>query len=99
MLGSVMEAEDVVQEAFLRWQGVSGEEIRSPKSYLSAVVTRFSIDRLCSAKPRREEYVGPWLPEPLASGEGSDIVYTAVRPRRDAFNGVSGAPGKPHTGR
>jgi RNA polymerase sigma-70 factor, ECF subfamily len=74
MLGSVMEAEDVVQEAFLRWQGASGGEIHAPKSYLSTVVTRLSIDRLRSAKARREEYVGPWLPEPIATGEGSDVA-------------------------
>ncbi len=74
MLGSVMEAEDVVQEAFLRWQGASGGEIHAPKSYLSTVVTRLSIDRLRFAKARREEYVGPWLPEPIATGEGSDVA-------------------------
>jgi RNA polymerase sigma-70 factor (ECF subfamily) len=67
MLGSVMDAEDVVQEAYLRWRRSSwqGEEIRSPKSYLSAVVTRLCIDQLRSARASREEYVGPWLPEPL----------------------------------
>ncbi len=74
MLGSVMEAEDVVQEAFLRWQGASGREIHAPKSYLSTVVTRLSIDRLRSAKVRREEYVGPWLPEPIATGEDSNVA-------------------------
>jgi RNA polymerase sigma-70 factor, ECF subfamily len=74
MLGSVMESEDVVQEAFLRWQGASGKEIRTPKSYLSTVVTPLSIDRLRFAKARREEYVGPWLPEPIATGEGSDVA-------------------------
>jgi RNA polymerase sigma-70 factor, ECF subfamily len=74
MLGSVMEAEDVVQEAFLRWQEASGGEIRAPKAYLSTVVTRLSIDRLRSAKARREQYVGPWLPEPLATGEGSEAT-------------------------
>jgi RNA polymerase sigma-70 factor, ECF subfamily len=74
MLGSVMEAEDVVQEAFLRWQEASGRGIHAPKSYLSTVVTRLSIDRLRSAKARREEYVGPWLPEPIATGEGSDVA-------------------------
>ena len=63
MLGSVMEAEDVVQEAFLRWQGAQG--VRSPSAYLSTVVTRLCIDRLRSARSRREQYVGPWLPEPL----------------------------------
>jgi RNA polymerase sigma-70 factor, ECF subfamily len=78
MLGSLMEAEDVVQEAFLRWQGASGGEIHAPKSYLSAVVTRLSIDRLRSAKARREEYVGPWLPEPIATGEGSDVAGTVI---------------------
>ena len=65
MLGSVMDAEDVVQEAFLRWQRAPRAEVRSPKAYLSAVVTRLCIDQLRSARKRREEYVGPWLPEPL----------------------------------
>ncbi|HEX2739686.1 MAG TPA: RNA polymerase sigma-70 factor [Rubrobacter sp.] len=65
MLGSVMEAEDVVQEAFLRWEGASEDEVRTPSAYLSTVVTRLCIDRLRSARARREQYVGPWLPEPL----------------------------------
>jgi DNA-directed RNA polymerase specialized sigma24 family protein len=65
MLGSVMDAEDIVQEAYLRWRG-TGEEVRSPKAYLSTVVTRLAIDELRSAQARREHYVGPWLPEPLA---------------------------------
>lgn len=76
MLGSAMDAEDIVQEAYLRWQGTE-EEVRSPKAYLSTVVTRLSIDRLRSAKARREQYVGPWLPEPLATGEASDDVAEA----------------------
>ena len=67
MLGSVADAEDIVQEAYLRWREAPEAEIRSPKSYLSAVVTRLSIDRLRSARVQREEYVGPWLPEPLVS--------------------------------
>src|SRR4028119_1678293 len=66
MLGSVAEAEDVVQEAYLRWREVPEGEVRSPKSYLSAVVTRLSIDRLRSA--RREEDIGPWRPAPATSG-------------------------------
>jgi RNA polymerase sigma-70 factor, ECF subfamily len=65
MLGSVMDAEDVVQEAYLRWQRAPEAEVRSPRAYLSAVVTRLCIDQLRSAKARREAYVGPWLPEPL----------------------------------
>ena len=65
MLGSVMDAEDVVQEAFVRWQRAPRKEVRSPKAYLSTMTTRLCIDQLRSARARREEYVGPWLPEPL----------------------------------
>ena len=72
MLGIVAEAEDVVQEAYLRWREVPEGEVRSPKSYLSAVVTRLSIDRLRSA--RREEYIGPWLPEPLISDRAEELA-------------------------
>lgn len=75
MLGSVMEAEDVVQEAFLRWQQAPEGEVRSPSAYLSTVVTRLCIDRLRSARARREQYVGPWLPEPLL--EEQEIAGTA----------------------
>ena len=73
MLGSVADAEDVVQEAFLRWhratEGEDEEAVRSPKSYLCTVVTRLCIDQLRSARARREVYVGPWLPEPLVQGD------------------------------
>ena len=72
MLGSVAEAEDVMQEAYLRWREVPEGEVRSSKSYLSAVVTRLSIDRLRSA--RREEYIGPWLPEPLISDRAEELA-------------------------
>jgi RNA polymerase sigma-70 factor, ECF subfamily len=78
MLGSVMDAEDIVQEAFVRWQGASQEEVRSPKAYLSAVVTRLSIDQLRSARARRDEYVGPWLPEPLPEEPVPDVADTAA---------------------
>jgi RNA polymerase sigma-70 factor, ECF subfamily len=64
LLGSVAEAEDAVQETWLRWQAAS-EPPRSAKAWLSAVVTRVAIDVLRSARVRREEYVGQWLPEPL----------------------------------
>ncbi|HZO50149.1 MAG TPA: RNA polymerase sigma-70 factor [Gaiellaceae bacterium] len=72
MLGSVAEAEDVVQEAFLRYQHVLAErpaEVDSPRAYLSAVVTRLAIDQLRSARARRERYVGEWLPEPVVTEE------------------------------
>ena len=74
MLGSVADAEDVVQEAYLRWQQAPEAEVRSPRSYLSTVVTRLSIDRLRSARARREEYVGPWLPEPLVSERAEEVA-------------------------
>jgi RNA polymerase sigma-70 factor (ECF subfamily) len=69
MLGSVGEAEDIVQEAFLRFHHVlaEGQEIDSPKAYLSTITTRLSIDELRSARVRRERYVGEWLPEPLVT--------------------------------
>jgi RNA polymerase sigma-70 factor (ECF subfamily) len=74
MLGSVMEAEDIVQDAFLRWRESIGEEIRSPKSYLATIVTRLSIDRLRSAQLQRESYIGPWLPEPLITEKGQSTA-------------------------
>jgi RNA polymerase sigma-70 factor (ECF subfamily) len=75
MLGSVSEAEDIVQEAFLRQQRVlaRGDEIESPKAYLSAVVTRLAIDQLRSARARREVYVGEWLPEPILTDQAVGV--------------------------
>jgi RNA polymerase sigma-70 factor (TIGR02957 family) len=74
MLGSVSEAEDVVQEALLRLHRAEkeGERIESPRAYLSTVVTRLAIDQLRSARVRRETYVGEWLPEPLLASEDDD---------------------------
>ena len=66
MLGSVTEAEDIMQEAWLRWQRVDSEEARSPAAYLTSVVTRLCIDHMRKASTQREEYVGTWLPEPIA---------------------------------
>src|SRR5438105_2153579 len=76
MLGSVMDAEDVVQDAFLRWQGASQAEIESPKAYLSTIVTRLCLDHLRSARVQREQYVGPWLPEPLMTEQAPDAAET-----------------------
>ncbi len=64
MLGSVTEAEDLVQETFLRWRQAAVEEVESPKAYLATIITRLCINHLNSARVRRERYVGPWLPEP-----------------------------------
>ena len=72
MLGSVADAEDILQETFIRWLQASGDEIRSPKAFLITIITRLCINHLQSARVRREEYVGQWLPEPLITDEGSD---------------------------
>src|SRR5215218_6558809 len=65
VLGSVTDAEDAVQEAYLRWSGVNHSEINDPRAFLVRVTTRLAIDRLRRASTRRETYVGPWLPEPI----------------------------------
>src|SRR3989442_6798246 len=67
MLGSAMDAEDLVQDAYLRWQEASDTAVRSPRAYLATIVTRLAIDHLRSARVRRETYVGPWLPEPIVT--------------------------------
>jgi len=79
MVSSVSEAEDIVQEAFLRIYRAEagGEAIEAPKAYLSAVVTRLSIDHLRSARARREQYVGQWLPEPLLTDPEPDAAAQA----------------------
>lgn len=73
MLGTVMDAEDILQEAFLRWRGVDIASVESARAYLTTIVTRLSLDFLASARVRREEYVGPWLPEPLLTSDGADV--------------------------
>jgi RNA polymerase sigma-70 factor, ECF subfamily len=79
MIGSVSEAEDIVQESFLRIHRAEAEgtRIESPKAYLSAITTRLSIDHLKSARMRREQYVGQWLPEPLLTDPGPDAAARA----------------------
>src|ERR1700742_5102696 len=77
MLGSVSEAEDVVQEAFLRLERVDPDTIESPKAFLATVTTRLAIDELRSARVRRETYVGPWLPEPLVADTEPDVAEHA----------------------
>jgi RNA polymerase sigma-70 factor (ECF subfamily) len=72
MLGSVADAEDMLQETFIRWQQAAHEEIRSPRAFLVTIITRLCINQLQSARARREEYVGEWLPEPLVTDPGSD---------------------------
>jgi RNA polymerase sigma-70 factor (ECF subfamily) len=79
MVGSASEAEDIVQEAFLRFHDETskGADIESPKAWLSTVVTRLAINHLQSARVRRESYVGTWLPEPLVTDTESEVVRHA----------------------
>jgi RNA polymerase sigma-70 factor (TIGR02957 family) len=79
MLGSVAEAEDVVQEALLRLHRAldAGERIESPRAYLATVTTRLAIDELRSARVRRERYVGDWLPEPIVTDSSDDPARRA----------------------
>ena len=82
ILGSTMEAEDVVQDAYLRWQRVDPVTIDSPAAYLTTVTTRLAIDVLRSAQRRRESYVGPWLPEPVVArldDDPGELVAEAER--------------------
>lgn len=65
MLGSVAEAEDIVQDAFLRWQAAASDDVVEPRAYLARIVSRLCLDRMKSAQARRETYVGTWLPEPV----------------------------------
>jgi RNA polymerase sigma-70 factor (ECF subfamily) len=77
MLGTRADAEDIVQDAYLRWQSASQAEVRQPKSYLTTVVARLSLDSLKSARRKRETYVGEWLPEPIVEPTGSSPAEMA----------------------
>src|SRR5216683_7474015 len=72
MLGSVADAEDMLQETFIHWQQSAGEDVRSPRAFLVTIVSRLCINYLQSARVQREEYVGQWLPEPIVTDPGSD---------------------------
>jgi RNA polymerase sigma-70 factor (ECF subfamily) len=85
MLGSVAEAEDVVQDAWLRWQGTDRREVRNPAAFLTTTTTRLAINATTSAHARRETYIGPWLPEPVDTSadpalgaERAEALETAV---------------------
>jgi len=78
MLGSASDAEDIVQECYLRYAQAADKEIRSPKSYLTTIVTHLCLDKLKSAQQQREQYVGVWLPEPLLTTETDEPAWQAV---------------------
>lgn len=77
MLGSAADAEDLVQDCYLRWRGVQPGTVESPRAYLATAITRLCINHLQSARVRREEYVGPWLPEPVITGSLQDPAELA----------------------
>jgi RNA polymerase sigma-70 factor, ECF subfamily len=81
MLGSVAEAEDVVQDAYLRWHQAERSAVREPAAFLVQTVTRLCLDVLKSARMRREQYIGPWLPEPVidaAEDFGDNVTLTLM---------------------
>jgi RNA polymerase sigma-70 factor (ECF subfamily) len=79
MLGRVADAEDVVQEAWLRWSAEGREDVRAPRAYLVRITTRLAVDRLRHVQSRREAYVGPWLPEPFETDFGASTQDAAER--------------------
>src|SRR5690349_1600506 len=74
MLGSAMDAEDMVQETFLRYQATPTETVRSLKAYLTTIISRLCVDQLQLARRKREVYVGPWLPEPIPTVATAEVV-------------------------
>ncbi|MFD4593044.1 RNA polymerase sigma-70 factor [Streptomyces rubiginosohelvolus] len=79
MLGRVADAEDVVQDAWLRWSAAAREDVREPRAFLVRITTRLAIDRLRHLQSRRETYPGPWLPEPVVTDFGPTPPDTAER--------------------
>jgi RNA polymerase sigma-70 factor (ECF subfamily) len=79
MLGSVHDAEDAVQDAYLRWVSQGPQEVENPAGFLTTVITRLCLDKLRSAHVRRETYVGPWLPEPLPTGAPATAAASGAR--------------------
>jgi RNA polymerase sigma-70 factor (ECF subfamily) len=79
MLGRIADAEDVVQEAWLRWSADRRDDVKEPRGYLVRITTRLAIDRLRHVQSRRESYVGPWLPEPIVTDFGPSVPDTAER--------------------
>lgn len=79
LLGSMWDAEDVVQEAYVRWTRTERDDIREPRAFLITVVTRLALDQLKSARVSREAYAGPWLPEPVATAQLGPLDTTELR--------------------
>ena len=89
MLGEMSAAEDVVQEAWLRWRRVAASEVRDPRAWLSAVTVRLALDALRKLKSRRETYVGPWLPEPILPDDVRAFAADAPAARAELASDLS----------
>src|SRR6266849_5356199 len=87
MLGSAMDAEDMVQETYLRYQSTPPETIHSLKAFLTTIITRLCMDQLHLSRRKREQYLGPWLPEPIITAEAPDLAN--VERRVDAYETIS----------
>lgn len=85
MLGSGTDAEDIVQEAFVRWLQAGDERVQSPKAYLSTIVIRLCINQAESARAQREVYVGSWLPEPILTSHHIEMAETAIKSESLSF--------------
>jgi len=89
MLGSVADAEDVVQDTFLRWMKADRTQVREPEAYLRRTVTRLCLDQLKSARHRREAYVGQWLPDPIVQAEDEMVEEDVTLPLMLALERLS----------
>jgi RNA polymerase sigma-70 factor (ECF subfamily) len=87
MLGSAMDAEDMVQETYLRYQATPPETISSLKAFLTTIITRLCMDQLHLARRKREQYLGPWLPEPIITTEAPELAK--VEERVDMYESIS----------
>ncbi len=83
MLGSAMDAEDMVQETYLRYQSTPPETIGSLKAFLTTIISRLCVDQLHLARRQREQYLGPWLPEPIITAENPEVISPEERVDRE----------------
>jgi RNA polymerase sigma-70 factor, ECF subfamily len=89
MLGSVADAEDILQEAFIRWMRADRSEVREPEAFLRRTVTRLCLDQLKSARRQRETYLGPWLPDPVVEEESTEDEADVTLPLMLALERLS----------